>query len=179
MTPDDAFIRPARRAEKGELEALMVAAYAQYQDEVPSPLFRAYVDDLRDLSGDWDTAEVMVAELDGRIVGGVLFFPDASAEGLGLPAQWAGFRKLAVHPAGRGRSVGRRLVESCVAKAERQGAPALAIHTAAFMRAACRIYERIGFQRAPEFDLKASGILGVSAAGDVDVIAYRMDLGRG
>lgn len=35
------------------------------------------------------------------------------------------------------------------------GAPTLALHTLDFMRAAIRLYEWLGYERAPEYDLPA------------------------
>lgn len=175
----ECLIRPATGREIAEIERISVAAYAQYSDKVPPAIFDAYLQDLSDLAGHGDEAEVLVCELDGRIAGCVTFYADAGSEGLGLPEGWAGFRKLAVHPDSRGRGVGRKLVAKCIDMAGRLGAPTVGIHTASFMEAACRIYDQTGFRRSPEYDLRASDILGVEAgAADVMVIAYRLDLAR-
>lgn len=170
-------IRRGARREIPQIVSVMEAAYAQYRGEVPPALFGAYLEDLRQLSVHWGEAQVLVAELDGRIAGSVLFYADASSEGLGLPRGWAGFRKLAVHPALRGRGLGRSLTEHCVEMADRVGVSAVGIHTASFMTAACRIYEQLGFRRCPEHDLRARDIVGVdAAAGEVTLIAYRLGL---
>jgi predicted N-acetyltransferase YhbS len=172
-------IRAAKRHEIPAIEEIYVWAYAEYRDEVPSAVFDAYIEDLRQLAVHWDEAAVLVAEFDGRIAGCVLFYADASLAGLGLPREWAGFRKLAVRPDLRGRGIGRALVESCVHRAHRIGSPTIGVHTASFMKAACNIYERMGFRRCPRYDLTASEVFGVAArARDVDVSAYRLDLMR-
>jgi predicted N-acetyltransferase YhbS len=101
------LIRPATKHEIPEIESEGVAAYTQYRDEVPAAIFDAYVEDLRHLAEHWDEAAVLVAEVDGRIAGNVLFYANASTEGLGLPEGWAKFRKLAVRPEMRGRLLGR------------------------------------------------------------------------
>jgi ribosomal protein S18 acetylase RimI-like enzyme len=122
---------------------------------------------------------VFVAELSGEIVGSVQFYPDASTEGLGLPSEGAGFRKLAVRPQARGRSIGRMLVEACFERAFTNRAAAIGIHTASFMEAARRLYASMGFRRCPQYDLQASQILGLeSGATDIAAIAYRLDLPR-
>src|SRR3712207_3815033 len=99
-------IRPAHGHEVRDIEELNVAAYAQYRDVVPAAIFAAYVADLRNLADQADDAELLVCEIGGRIAGSVMFYADASLEGLGLPREWAGFRKLAVHPECRGHGVG-------------------------------------------------------------------------
>lgn len=100
-----ATVRRAAPREIPAIEALTVAAYAEYRDEVPPSVHAAHLDDLRRLADQWRDAEVLVAEVDGRIAGSVPFCPDAGREGLGLPAAWAGFRELAVPPAMRGFTI--------------------------------------------------------------------------
>jgi predicted N-acetyltransferase YhbS len=170
-------IRLATKSEVPAIEGVCVAAYAEYRDEVPATVFDAYFAGLRNLAAHWDDAVVLVAESGGRTAGCVLFYEDASREGLGLPPEWAGFGKLAVHPDMRGRGIGRALVEDCVERARRIGLPTIGLHTATFMKTACGIYERMGFLRCPQHDLTASDMLGVDGgARDVEVIAYRLDL---
>ena len=177
MSHADCAIRRAAKHEVPEIEALCVAAYEQYRDAIPPPIFGAYMEDFRNLSSRWDDAQFLVAEIDGRIAGSALLYADASSEGSGLPKGWAGFRKLAVHPSWRGRGVGRKISEKCVQMARWIGAPAVGVHTAAFMEAACNIYEQMGFRRCPEHDLRVSEILGIDdTVGDVRLIAYRLDL---
>jgi predicted N-acetyltransferase YhbS len=169
-------IRLAAEREIAEIAAVAVAAYREYQSEVPAPLFADYIADLSRVADYWQEAEVLVAEVGGRITGSVMFYADASTEGLGLPREWSGFRKLAVEPAMRGRGLGRELTQACIDAARRRNAPTLGIHTASFMRAACRLYERMGFRRCPELDIDTSDMgLGDGADG-VKVIAYRLDL---
>jgi predicted N-acetyltransferase YhbS len=177
MVHSDLLIRPAIRHEIPVIEEVCVAAYAEHRDQVPAAVFDAYFEDLRQLAVHWDKAAVLVAEIDGRTAGCVLFYDDASLEGLGLPQGWAGFGKLAVRPDMRGRGIGRELVENCVHRASRIGSPTIGLHTASFMKAACSIYERMGFRRCPQYDLTASEMLGVDGgAREVEIIAYRLDL---
>lgn len=44
------------------------------------------------------------------------------------------------------------------------------------MRAARHIYEQMGFQRCPEFDIGASDMGLGDGANEVRIIAYRLDL---
>jgi predicted N-acetyltransferase YhbS len=167
-------IRRAAAHEIPEIEATAVAAYAEYRPEVAAPVFDAYLEDLRRLADHWRDAEVLVAEVGGRIAGSVLFYPDAGSEGLGLPSGWAGFRKLAVRPEMRGRGLGRALTEACIAAARRRRAPTVGIHTTPFMLSARRLYAAIGFRRCPEFDVGTAD-MGLGDGGPA-IIAYRLDL---
>jgi GNAT superfamily N-acetyltransferase len=171
------LIRPAVRAEIPEIASLIVAAYDEFRDEVPPAVYDAYLEDSRHVGDHWGEAEVLVAEFDGRIAGTVFFHADASSEGLGWPMGWTGFRRLAVHPALRGQGAGRMLANKCVDLARTLGAPTVGIHTASFMKAACDIYQQMGFRRCSKYDLRISSFLGLDVgAGEFTVIAYRLDL---
>jgi GNAT superfamily N-acetyltransferase len=56
--------------------------------------------------------------------------------------------------AGRGAAAGGRrgLARECLRRARERTATAIGLHTAARMPSATRLYERLGFRRAPEFD---------------------------
>ncbi|VTU15326.1 N-acyltransferase YncA [Variovorax sp. PBL-H6] len=170
-------IRPAARHEATPIASIRVAAYSQYRKSLPPAVFEAYLDDLRQVEKPGDGTQLLVAEWQGRVVGSVVFYPDAGLEGLGLPKGWAGFRKLAVHPDARGRGLGRRLAQQCVDRAHELGALTMGIHSSSFMTAACKLYHSMGFIRCPEHDLRATAILGLTpVVEDVMVIAFRMNL---
>lgn len=175
--PSVIAVRHATRLEIPGITPVIVAALAQYRNEAPAAMFDVYVANSCNLADRWDDAEVLVASINGHIAGTVTYFADASREGLGLPQEWAGFRTLAVHPSARGQGLGRRLIDRCLYEARRHGTPTVGIHTAAFMTAACRLYDQAGFRRCDAYDLRASDIFGIDAsAGDAPVIAYRLDL---
>ena len=53
---------------------------------------------------------------------------------------------LVVDPAARGRGLGRRLTEECVARARRDGGGVIALHTSPAMAAALDLYLKMGFE---------------------------------
>ena len=63
-----------------------------------------------------------------------------------------GFRMLAVDPGVQGRGVGPRLVAECLERARAAGCRRMIIGSTEWMTTAHRIYERLGFRRAPELD---------------------------
>jgi GNAT superfamily N-acetyltransferase len=129
---------------------------------------RAYLDDghldfgeeddylhlLRDVARRVAEAEVLVAvDHAGTVLGGVTFaragekWADIARDGE------AEFRMLAVAKDARGRGVGEALVRACVERArEIGGCPRMVLSTQSGMATAHRIYERMGFVRAPERD---------------------------
>ena len=176
ISSDQVTIRRASEEEIPEVQELGVAAYGQYASVAPPAIFDAYNDDLRRLREQWNETEVWVAQVGKELGGSVLFYADARAEGLGLPEGWASFRKLAVRPDMRGRMIGINLVEKCVDRAREIGADAVGIHTVSFMEAACSIYERMGFQRCPHYDAKASDMLSVDGEGEIKLLAFSLQL---
>lgn len=149
-------IRDARAEELGAASALMQAAYAPYFADVP-PEQREVIDwYLQDIGDVWSRladSELIVAEDDGRLVGAVTFFPEGTrAENGGWPQGWSGIRLLAVAPDARRRGIGRALTEECLRRARAIGASAMGLHTTGFMAVAKGMYERLGFERVPEYD---------------------------
>ena len=145
-----------RQAQPGEYEVLgEITAQAYLQDGLLS--FGEsdwYLAELRDVAKRAAAAEVLVADLGGRPVGGVTYVPSG-----GLMADLAGpgeaeIRMLAVAPAARGRGAGEALVRACVDRARAAERTGIVLCTQPVMHAAHRIYERAGFVRAPERDWK-------------------------
>jgi ribosomal protein S18 acetylase RimI-like enzyme len=71
---------------------------------------------------------------------------------------------LGVSPAAAGTGVGRALVQRCVDRSRELGDESLVISSLPSMTNAHRLYERIGFERAPQRDWSpAPGVLGADA----------------
>ncbi len=62
------------------------------------------------------------------------------------------FRMLAVAPEARGLGAGAALVKACIGRAQAEQASGLVLWTQPTMKAAHRLYERLGFMRAPQRD---------------------------
>jgi len=82
-------------------------------------------------------------------------------------AEDAMFRLLAVDPAARGRGIGHALFQACLDWARAAGKRRMALHTTEWMATARAMYERAGFTREPEGDIRLPGL---------HIIAYAADL---
>jgi ribosomal protein S18 acetylase RimI-like enzyme len=87
-----------------------------------------------------------------RVVGTVTYVVPGQPYAEVSRADEAEFRMLGVDPAGQGRGVGAALVQACIDRASGEGRTALVMCTEVKMRAAQRLYERMGFVRIPERD---------------------------
>jgi len=149
------LIRDAHDADREAIRTITVAAYAEYAAEMMELHWQAYQGNILFTLDEVAPAEQLVAEIDGSIVGTVLLYPPRRfdlPDGTSLEMPWPEVRLLAVPPAGRGHGVGAALMRECVRRARASGATSLGLHTTPMMRAAMRMYERMGFVRAPEID---------------------------
>jgi len=157
----DLVVRDARDGERGAIREVTLAAYAELAAVMEPPAWAGLDGAVRGaLDVEGPGVERIVAERAGEIVGSVmLYHPSTDAYGgAAKRAGWPELRLLAVSPAARGAGVGQAL-----------GAAELGLHTSHSLRAAVRMYERMGFVRAPEFDFQPEGA--------ERVMAYRLPLG--
>ncbi|MEO7125357.1 MAG: GNAT family N-acetyltransferase [Nakamurella sp.] len=128
-------VRPARADEYAQVGDLTVRAYAADN----SMGNEGYAARLRDAEHRAEQAELLVAEVDGHLVGTVTFvgFGGEYAD-VARPGE-AEFRMLAVAPEARKRSVATTLVRACIRRAnELGGTPSwLAPWTTRALRGAC------------------------------------------
>ena len=129
---------------------LNVAAYdefAQLLGEAAWAAMRGNLTAVADVAG---RAEFWVARDGCRLVGSVAYCPAGKADPAIFPLNLAAVLLLAVAPAARGKGVGRRLAEACLARAREDGAVAVGLFTSEAMAAAQRLYEGLGFRRESE-----------------------------
>ncbi|MFJ3959978.1 GNAT family N-acetyltransferase [Streptomyces sp. NPDC090036] len=140
---------PADYAELGEItaQAYLTDGHLDFNED------DAYLNVLRDVAGRAARAEVLVAERDGRLLGGVTFAaPGSPLADIAAPDE-AEFRMLAVAHEARGQGAGEALVRACIERAKAlEGVTGLVLSTQRSMAGAHRIYLRLGFVRTQERD---------------------------
>jgi predicted N-acetyltransferase YhbS len=169
-------VRSADRRDHEDIREVIRAAYGQYEPRVPAPVFERYLADLLDLDLHAANGDLVVAEHDHQIVGYVAFYPDTALLGFTFPPGWASGRGLAVHPAARGLGVARALIAHNERRARTSRSPVFAFHSAGFMGTAIELYDGLGYQRAPEYDVDLALHYGFDGFDPIPVIAYRRDL---
>lgn len=158
-------VRPADRGELAAVGRLTLEAYAAdgYLDE--DDLYAAH---LLDAGARAEAGLLLVAELDGQLVGTVTFCPPGSSfSEVALPGEGE-FRMLAVAPAARRHGVAEALVRACIDRSRELGHHAVVLSSLPVQVAAHRLYRRLGFRRTPERDW--------SPREGIDLLGFRLDL---
>ena len=128
-----------------------------------------YGEQLRDVAGRADRAELLVARDDaGRVVGSVALVLAGDFGEVTESEDEAAFRMLVVDPAAQGRGIGELLVTACLERARAAGKRRMVLSTDRRMTTAQRLYERLGFTRRPERDWRPTPC--------IDLLVYALDL---
>jgi len=160
------IIRDAHPEELDEVAAVLKDAFEQYARLIPPDAWQSYLEDIMDVRGRLPESQLIVAEVDWKIVGSVTLFLNESESPSPWPHGWAGVRLLGVRPAFRGKGVGKALMEECIRRCREKGVKMVGLHTTEAMGVARRMYERMGFVRVPEFDFHPSP--------EAVVVAYKL-----
>ncbi|MGH3931801.1 MAG: GNAT family N-acetyltransferase [Pseudonocardiaceae bacterium] len=175
MTNTAVTVRPAPPGERDEVRDLLRAAYQEYAADIPPHIHRIYLTDLLDMDRGGPVT-TLVALVAGRIVGTARLYGAGSARTTRLPAGSAWVRAVGVLPGLRGAGIARELMAECARLAGQGGASTLGLHTMAFMPAAIRLYERLGYRRAPEWDIDLAARYRLPAGDRFIALAYQIDL---
>ncbi|WP_423800959.1 GNAT family N-acetyltransferase [Neobacillus sp. SAB-20_R2A] len=165
------LIRDANLEELPFIRVQRVSAYEEHAQKIPAGHWEALKKAISSEADLQPGAERIVAEINGEIVGSVILFPAKSDayEGEVEELDYPEIRMLAVAPAVRGKGVAASLVAECIQRAKEQGYSSIGLHTGQFMESAMRLYERLGFERLPQYDFEP-------ANDGIIVRAYRLNL---
>ena len=137
-------IRAFRPDDAATVNRIAVAAWDQYREVFTDwPHVGPDVAHTASLAGDLD---LLIAEDDVAMRGFVGYVGPRHPRERIFKRGWCVIRMLSVDPPARGRGIGRRLTEECIARARSDGAPVIALHTSVVMQAALSIYRSIGFE---------------------------------
>ncbi|MGX1563425.1 GNAT family N-acetyltransferase [Streptomyces sp. NPDC055506] len=167
----DTLIRRVKPTEYGPLGELTAHAYLA-DGLLDFGESDAYLHELRDVARRAAAADVLVAVENDTLLGGVTFVPSGGPMAdIAGPGE-AEIRMLAVSHAARGRGTGEALVSACIDRARATpGCVRIVLSTQRTMRAAHRIYERLGFTRTPERDWNP-----IPHLADITLLTYQLTL---
>lgn len=143
MTESLSF-RLAARADLPEIVRMLADdELGRKRERFENPLPTCYYAAFEQINGN-PTFELVVAEMEGRIVGTfqLIFIPSISFQG-GLRAQVESVR---VESALRGQGIGKRMMQWAIERARQRGAVVFQLTTHNTRTDAHRFYERLGFK---------------------------------
>ena len=152
-------VRDAQADERDAIRRITLAAYAQYATIMAPSAWARLRDALATALTIGGSAQRIVADRDGVIVGSVLLFPPSTDAygGIAAAAPWPEVRLLAVAPDARKLGVGKLLIDECIRRTRALGTDTIGLHTSPSMREAIRLYESFGFTRDPDLDIHVDG----------------------
>ena len=157
-------ITPCEPADYDAIDRLTARAYAPSGFAADDPYFI----EILNVAQRAQQALVLVARQNGVPVGTLTCaLPGSSWQEIAR-ANEAELRILAVDPAQQRQGIGSALIRASIEHARRAGCTALVLSSAAWMTAAHRLYQRLGFRHTPERDWQPRA--------DVYLATYRLEL---
>jgi GNAT superfamily N-acetyltransferase len=165
------IIRKALESELPYIREQRVISYKEHAAIIPEGHWQALKQAISSTADTKPGVELLVAEVDGVILGSVALFPAETDayEGNVDTVDYPEIRMLAVSPAARGKGVATALISECIKLSKEKGHHSIGLHTGEFMKNAMKLYERIGFERLPQYDF-------IPANDGIIVKAYRLSL---
>lgn len=160
-----------RVAEPGDYDALGQIVLDAYRSLPGGDTTAGYERALRAVA-ERAVAGVVLAAVDrgtGGVIGCVTYVPGPESPlAEEISDGEAAVRMLGVEPAAQRRGAGRALMDACIERARADGRERLVLHSTPWMTDAHRLYERLGFRRAPERDW--------SPVPDVPLLGFTLEL---
>lgn len=149
------LIREATEADDAAVGELLVASFlAQYERlGLLIATSEERLADLRNQAEKRANATVLVAEVDGRVVGTVSLYPPGAPRSEAWIAGAADLRLLGIEASQKGNGLSGLLMDAAEALARRWGVPAVCLHTRREATGVARLYERRGYRRDPSGDI--------------------------
>jgi len=168
------MIRDIRPEEFAVLGRLLVDVYSTlegFPSPTDQPRYYEMLTDVGALTRKPQTRVLVAESAPAELAGGVVYFGDMAHYGSGGLAPSirgaSGIRLLGVSARYRQMGVGRALTNACISLARQKGHSQVVLHTTAPMRAAWRLYEKLGFVRYADLDFLQQGL---------PVFGFRLDL---
>lgn len=149
MAASSIALRLAEPADFPAIDALAVAAWQVLRpgyDPAQWDGMVAAVGKMSRLAGAGELIVACPADAPQRLLGAVVYLPPGASNPTIFPEGWPSIRMLVTAPEARQQGLGRRLTEECIARARRDGAACIGLHTSPAMTVALPLYLRMGFR---------------------------------
>ncbi|OBZ16207.1 hypothetical protein A8L34_27280 [Bacillus sp. FJAT-27264] len=169
MSESRIVVRSGTSLDSEAIKRVLLEANGHLENTIPPEQWENYKVSIEAAAaGKGNTTQArLVAELDEEIVGTAFLFESSEMAygyvGIHTPI----VRMLAVAKEARGLGIATELIRVVAALARESGAEFLHLHTSEMMESAVRLYVRLGFERAYEYD---------TLNGEVLAMCYRLPL---
>ncbi|PRX57401.1 GNAT family N-acetyltransferase [Flagellimonas meridianipacifica] len=167
-------IRKARSEEFKVIGALLIDVYSNlsgFPKLEEQPEYYKMLKNVGALTKNPNIKIFVAVSEQNKIGGAVVYFHDMKDYGSGGTAtkekNACGFRLLGVDVSVRGLGLGKKLTEFCINKGKVDNCETMVIHSTQSMELAWGMYERLGFQSAPDLDFMQE---------DLPVYGFRLKL---
>lgn len=143
-------LRIATVADFDSITDISVAAYREYATQLTAENWQKMQHSLSNVVSTANTANFMVAEVEGVIVGAIAYYPPGKSNPRFFGDCWASLRLLAVAPNYRGQGIGKLLTKAGINKARQDNAEGIGLYTSEAMITAQKMYTSLGFKRERE-----------------------------
>lgn len=149
MTTSKLILRDYTAADASAVNTVAKAAWQQFEADFKID-WQGFINYAANTAALAEELDLIVAEADGKLIGVIGYVRPQRPREEVFPLDWAVIRMLSVHPEARGQGAGRALTLECIARAKRDGAHTIGLHTGPMFKTALDMYLRMGFafQRA-------------------------------
>ena len=157
----EVVVREAGPDDDAAVGEILVSGYlTRYAQKMPEVVLTdRRKAELRDVASKRKEALVLVAELEGRVVGTVAVWrPGAPASEAWLP-EACDLRHLAIDPAAQGRRLSKPLLDEAERRARQMGAKYICLHVRRGNKGVAKLYMSRGYERDPKGDLDLPEVL--------------------
>lgn len=144
--------RKASLSDFEELKSLGKESYAEFSKVLSKEnwdTMNSYLESDLGLTKLIEQSVVYVCQKESKIIGMIYLVPSGNPTEL-FQENWSYIRFLGVNTKFRGKGIGKKLTELCIAYAKETNEKYIALHTSEFMNSARAIYEKRGFQKTKE-----------------------------
>jgi ribosomal protein S18 acetylase RimI-like enzyme len=150
-------IRLAQETERESAANIAVEAFVPLKPILPNGGWQEMSGRVHEVTINKQYGPLLLALLDGELVGSVIYNGPGEPENNVFPPDWAYFRALAVLPAFTRNGIGRALTGQCIRRAKAEAAQQIALYTADANTGARNLYLDMGFKQYGE-KLKFFGV---------------------
>ncbi|WP_088067182.1 GNAT family N-acetyltransferase [Gottfriedia luciferensis] len=154
MSTQRLIIREAKPNEIDNIKKVLVEAYEQYAAILSKEQWENYKNSIIDATDHSNTKTKLVALADNVMLG-ACFIYDSAEKAYGLSKLEINdpiIRLLGVSPKARGLGIATELIRASCNLSLEWGNDRIVLHTSDIMKSAIKLYERIGFKRAQQYE---------------------------